>query len=248
MSIFIPRAAHIYPLKAIGSVPSSLLTGLISYWKLDEVSAGVAPVTRVDSVVVSANDLTDTNNTPSGTGIISNGASFTSVSSQQLSRVSNASLRTGDIDFTVSCWLNLSVAITSTTLVIGKTTSLIAANTEWSIRGNGVTNVRLQVSDGATLTSVVNPTVLTPSVWYFIVIYHDSVNNIISISINNGIPVTAAYSAGILINGSSLFFGGSVATTFLNGILDEIGFWKRILTPAEITSLYNAGSGLTYPF
>lgn len=30
--------------------------------------------------------------------------------------------------------------------------------------------------------------------------------------------------------------------------VDELGFWKRALSPAEILKLYNGGAGLTYPF
>jgi hypothetical protein len=33
-----------------------------------------------------------------------------------------------------------------------------------------------------------------------------------------------------------------------NGSVDEFGIWKRALTSAEISSLYNSGNGLKYPF
>jgi len=32
------------------------------------------------------------------------------------------------------------------------------------------------------------------------------------------------------------------------GLIDEFGIWSRVLTQAEITNLYNSGSGLAYPF
>lgn len=32
------------------------------------------------------------------------------------------------------------------------------------------------------------------------------------------------------------------------GVLDELGLWNRALTSAEVTALYNSGSGLQYPF
>jgi hypothetical protein len=31
-------------------------------------------------------------------------------------------------------------------------------------------------------------------------------------------------------------------------MLDEVGFWTRALSAAEVTSLYNSGNGLQYPF
>lgn len=41
---------------------------------------------------------------------------------------------------------------------------------------------------------------------------------------------------------------GAAATDFWNGYIDEVGIWSRALTQTEITTLYNNGTGLTYPF
>lgn len=38
------------------------------------------------------------------------------------------------------------------------------------------------------------------------------------------------------------------STLFFNGSLDEVSLWSRALSGAEITTLYNAGSGLAYPW
>ena len=40
----------------------------------------------------------------------------------------------------------------------------------------------------------------------------------------------------------------NLASSYFSGIIDEVGFWNRALTSAEVTSLYNGGTGLTYPF
>ena len=39
-------------------------------------------------------------------------------------------------------------------------------------------------------------------------------------------------------NGANLYLGGGV---------DELGIWDRVLTPTEITELYNSGVGKQYP-
>lgn len=44
------------------------------------------------------------------------------------------------------------------------------------------------------------------------------------------------------------FFANSGGPDPLKGAIDEIGMWKRALTTAEITQLYNGGAGLQYPF
>ena len=35
---------------------------------------------------------------------------------------------------------------------------------------------------------------------------------------------------------------------FFDGIIDEVGIWSRVLTGAEVTTLYNSGNGIQYPF
>lgn len=35
---------------------------------------------------------------------------------------------------------------------------------------------------------------------------------------------------------------------FFNGLIDEIGLWNKALSPEEVTTLYNDGSGFTFPF
>lgn len=39
--------------------------------------------------------------------------------------------------------------------------------------------------------------------------------------------------------------GGS-ASEYFRGLIDEVGIWRRALTGAEVTELYNAGAGLSY--
>ena len=41
--------------------------------------------------------------------------------------------------------------------------------------------------------------------------------------------------------------GSEQASRYWDGLIDEVGFWKRILTAQEKTNLYNAGAGLAYP-
>ena len=41
---------------------------------------------------------------------------------------------------------------------------------------------------------------------------------------------------------------GSTPGYFLDGIVDEVGIWDAALTAGEVTTLYNGGDGLTYPF
>jgi hypothetical protein len=226
---------------------SPLLDNLISYWTLDESSAGVGAVTRNDSH--SSNHLTDTNTVASATGIISSGASFVAANSERLSIASNGSLQTGDIDFTIAFWGNWSVLPTANIGVIGKSAGVgSTGNIEWYIRGSTGSKIRFGVSDGTTLTLLSTTPTFSTGTWYFVVAWHDAINNTINIQIDDGTVDSQSYSGGVQTTSSALWMGGTgVASQYTDAILDEAGFWKRVLTSAERTQLYNSGLGKTYP-
>lgn len=50
---------------------------------------------------------------------------------------------------------------------------------------------------------------------------------------------------GILSNGNGTYTSGQ---TWYTGSIDEVGYWDRRLTGTEISTLYNGGAGLQYPF
>ena len=87
--------------------------------------------------------------------------------------------------------------------------------------------------------------------WYHVMAWHDSVANVIGISVNNT-PDTLAHATGVFDGGSSTLMGALVTTVYrMSGRLDEIAFWKSaaggggVLTAAQRTALYNSGAGLT---
>jgi hypothetical protein len=88
-------------------------------------------------------------------------------------------------------------------------------------------------------------------VWYFLCVTHDSVRDTVNISVNAGTVDSLSWTTGINISASviGLDIGafGSGAELF-NGAVDEVGIWKRVLTPGEIAELYNNGNGNTFPF
>ncbi|HKQ39583.1 MAG TPA: LamG-like jellyroll fold domain-containing protein, partial [Verrucomicrobiae bacterium] len=84
---------------------------------------------------------------------------------------------------------------------------------------------------------------------YFFVVWHDATANTINISVNNTAAASTGHSTGVNSGTSALFLGlNEEGVAFLNGRLDSISIWKRLLTPSERTRLYNSGNGLDYPF
>lgn len=224
------------------AAPSSLLTSLVAYYAL-ESTAGTDATGR-------GNTLTATNSPTTTTGKVGNGASLVAASSQYYTIADNADLSMGDIDFTIAGWVNATTLPAAATL-FGKWNSTGGVGTpkEYWV-GTLTTSVNFFVSsDGSAQTSKASAATLSTSTWYFVVCWHDSVNNTINIQVNNGTPDSAAYSSGVF-DGVSPFRIGAMAgnVNFENGIIDEVGVWKRVLTAGERTSLYNAGAGITYPF
>jgi hypothetical protein len=72
---------------------------------------------------------------------------------------------------------------------------------------------------------------------------------LLNIQVNNGPVDSLPYSSGVAISTSPFAIGATGnAIDLLDGAVDEVGFWKRVLTAQERTALYNSGLGLTYPF
>jgi hypothetical protein len=208
-------------------------------------------VTRLDAVTTSANDLTDNNTVASTTGIISRGANIQVANLESLSRASNASLQTGDVDYTCSAWVN------NTTLgvrvIAGKDAA--AGAHEWLLFTNAAA-FRFSAYKGGTAISATDPGVVSTGVWYFVVAWHDATAQTVNIQVNNG-AVTSTSLGGVQDAAGALSFqigarGGNELP--LDAIVDEVGFWKSaaggggVLTAAQRTSLYNGGIGLTFPF
>lgn len=104
---------------------------------------------------------------------------------------------------------------------------------------------------GGTDTTVTANTfgAISAATWYFVVAWHDSVSNQIGISVN-GTADTAAHSAGVFDGTGPFAIGARVNATsdYWDGLIDEFGFWRRVLSGAEITELYNAGAGRDYAY
>lgn len=81
-------------------MPSTLITDLAAYWKLDEASG-----TRSDSA--GSSHLTDNNTVTQSSGRVGNAGQFTAANNEYLSVADNAALSSGDVDITVAGWIYL---------------------------------------------------------------------------------------------------------------------------------------------
>lgn len=225
-----------------GGAPSALLTGLVSYWNLNETSG-----TRADSH--GSNDLTDNATVGNNTGKVSNAADFVSANSEFLSHASNSDLQTGDIDFTFALWFYRTGS--GSQVILAKD---VDGSREYTLDVTGGGALRWYYSGGGEVTfnEISSATSISTDTWYFVVVWHDAAGNTWNIQVNNGTADSIGTSGNAPPSASAVFEIGAReyvgAEGFFDGRVDEVGFWKRVLTTDEKTSLYNSGSGTTYPF
>lgn len=222
-----------------GRSASPLLTNLISYWELNETSG-----TRYDAH--GTNHLTDNNTVGYAAGVVGNAASFVGANNEYLKVDNNASLETGDIDFTVGGWIRLS----SKAANAGMISKFSYGTREDYVAYYSVTTDRLRfmVGNGTTSHQSLSADQLgSPSLdtWYFLVGWHDATANTINIQVNDGAVDSA--STTITLGASDLYLTfGNYGSGYLTGYLDTVALWKRVLTADERTWLYNSGAGRSY--
>jgi hypothetical protein len=87
--------------------------------------------------------------------------------------------------------------------------------------------------------------------WYHYVITLDG--SLATMYLNGNQVNTFNYSSPIEATGSQFALGGypaydGILANGLTNLFERVGLWNRVLTTAEITALYNTGSGVSYPF
>jgi len=224
----------------------ALIDNLTAYWKLDEASGS-----RSDSAG-GGYTATDSGSTGSTTGKISNAASFSATT--YLAVADTAALRTGDVDFSMSAWVKLTDKSASYA-VFSKYDSTVGDAREFLLIYTTATDrFRFIVSsDGLGTGNVVvdadNLGSPSAGTWYHIVAWHDATANTINIVVDDGTVDSLAHTLGVYSGTFNLNIGSHTNTAAqMSGAIDELGYWHKVLSAAEITQLYNGGAGLAYPF
>ncbi len=221
----------------------TLATNLIAYWRLNEASG-----TRVDGF--GTNNLSSVNGVGTAGGKVNNAANFNVSSSQYLSIPDNANLSVGNQDFTIAVWVR--PASKPSQAFIAAHTLNAGNQRSWNIDYlSSVDRFRFVVSSDGTSSgfrviqadSAGSPSVNT---WYLIIVWHDSNADTINIQVNNGSIDSASHSTGVFNSNASWTMGtrGDIFD-FWDGRIDEVGFWKKVLTSQERLDLWNGGNGNT---
>lgn len=216
----------------------ALTDSLVAYWKLDDNGSG--GLSLVDS---SGNSHTLTNNgsVTLGTGKIGGCASIAGDNSNSLTVPSLSAI--GTEDFAFSFWFNSSNfdphggGYYSTIYESNYTNGvLIRPKTDGSA---------LQVYVAGTSNDFTHS--LSTSTWYHAVISRSS--GVVTCYINGASIGTASLSGNATVSDTSkIGQNNRDGSESFSGLIDEFAIWSRALSSSEITSLFNSGAGLSYPF
>jgi hypothetical protein len=209
--------------------------GLIAYYKLDEGSGASA----IDDA--GANDLTDVNTVGTAAGIIGTSREFSAGLANYLTIADNPAMSTGNIDFTAGAWVKYTGTITA-----GQYPGFVArwgaaGSREYCVYINGDSGLfEAAVSSDGTASTPCTDTVLgavSSDVWYYVLFWHDAAGDTMNLQINGGAVTTQAYALGCTDTGTSFDVGRLIGATIWTGQIDEVLFYKGILTAGERAAL-----------
>lgn len=217
----------------------ALSDNLVRYFKCDDDAGNttVTDATGTEDAVASTN----TSTLHDASGIL--GSAFSLNGSSQDFRKTSTSLNfSGTNNFTFNIW-------------VYKTSNGSANAMAYSPDGNS-NFFQIQPYSGADNHTYfyrggtgIDSTVISLNAWHMLTMTYDGSNirSYIDGSESSGSPVANSTSH---TNGTDNLYVGSKnhSTGWFPGKVDAVGIWTRALSGSEITSLYNSGAGLDYPF
>ncbi len=208
-------------------------TDYVSCWDLDETSG-----TRVDANTTNSNDLTDTNTVLSSTTAkAGNSADFESANSEYLT-ITDANQVGLDIATTESWSYWVMFESDTDAVVIDK--SAVGSLSYWLQSQAGTAE---RFTNSAETALDVTKT-LNLHQWYHLVWTYNAGTVRLYV---DGVFVNSASGGTSLTNSTAPFTIGRVnkyTSNYMDGLVDIPEIYNRVISDAEITALYNAGSGV----
>lgn len=177
---------------------------------------------------------------------------FTEANNEWLSRADEALISVADISWTVLGWLYNDDESDDHSL-IAKWLPTGDQREDVLKYNDAFDRMEFRVSPDGTSTGIGdlfsnNFGAMSTATWYFVVGEHNASANTIRVGVNDTFN-SEAYTTGAADKTGELTIGandGGTTGTDHSGRLDNVAFWKRVLTTAELTWLYNSGNGRAY--
>lgn len=224
----------------------ALTDNLVAYYKLDESSGNAADASGAGLT------LTNTNTVVFSAGKINNGGAFTRTSSQYFTSSNAAFSLTGSLS--MSFWIKASAAQV-TGVNCGMVSNATSGGNGYLLRIENDGFVYFRLASGPTgqtstqaagAGNIVNFNV-ADSVFHHVVGTYDGTTA--KIYVDDTLCASRAITATLTSPGNfNVGLDNTTTASYMNGNLDEVGLWSRALSATEVTTLYNGGAGLQYPF
>lgn len=240
--------------KAAGGI-STLNSGLISYWKMDEASGNALDIH-------SGKTFTAYNTPGTNTGkVYATARTFASASNQYFKRDSETALA-GGADFTFATWFYLNSRVGQSPNYYMLMSSAFGTG-GWSVglvdNGNPTVSALqgfMQAAyEGGVYTAHVSwasaPVADRLNTWYLIIAWYDHATNTLWLSHDNGAEVNTVGPAPMVPllvwpGFTYHYLGREQNGENLDGRMQSTMFWNRILTADERSTVWNNGNGVTY--
>lgn len=230
----------------------ALTDNLRAYWKLEENAASTAVEEELNAFDGTANVNT---NTISGAGKINNG--FVLTGTQKVAV--GLPLPINNNARSINLWFYMSSAEANNSYCLFRA-GQNASTKDFSLalqKGAATTRFYLRRYNSDQSTVYVNNADILDG-WHMLSLVYNGV----STGTDNTGGLKWYFDGNLIDKGSEkanttfattnpaqeIGYGGGYWAVYFKGKLDEIGIWSKELSAAEVTSLYNGGAGLTYPF
>lgn len=223
----------------------ALIDDIEAYYKFQSNSNDATP---------NANNGTDTDITYSSTApiVIGEYAVFNNLSSKITEPSGVYSLFSSTNVWSINVWVYPNVTLTALEhciFAVNTNAGNFQHKTDLQI-GGGATIDLVRRSSGGALSQISGGTALSLNTWYMVTATYDGSNLRIYLNgTSDATPVADTNTADIYQRGD---IGATIESgsnsKWWGGRMDEMGFWSRALSGAEITQLYNSGAALQYPF
>jgi len=218
----------------------NLKTDLIAWYDLDEESG-----TRYDETD-NNHDLTDNNSCGYDTGVVGNSADMIAANSEYLNAADHADLSPVDGDMSIMVWFRAD----DFSSVQGLVSKRRFANStgEYYLQLDNASNLEFRTVDASDDSSNNCELVssLSTDTWYMAVVQRDGSENTNYVYLNGNSSSQDCSGNGDPADREEDLWIGRAAGNYLNGEIDLVAYWSRMLTSDERTWLYNSGSGRQY--
>jgi len=219
---------------------------LIACYKMEEAGGANNAV----DAHVNGKTLTQHGSPGSAAGKNGNCRTFVTASNQYFSRVgTDTDFQTGAVDWTISLWASFTNYVSQRPLACKDS---LGSNREWTLyieTDDTPDHLQFNVFNGSTRVGQVlvdSSGLATGSTFHHVVARYTASTKELALFVN-GTKTTATGTSDPAVNSTAEFEIGSLGAFYMHtGSIDEVAFWRRALSDAEVASLYNGGAGSFY--